>query len=281
MRPCRYPGQPVLIVGLPRCGTSYLASFLRANGVNLGGDLSQAGYINPRGFFEERTIVNFHKRQLTASDRLGAQLPLLASSIRIRPDAAAEKAANSILDSLARPGLWGWKDPRTLLFLDFWLELLPNAKLIVPIRHPLDNYWSYWKRIRVRPVLKPSIFFAAYARQTARLLEAAKSNVERVFVLDAGTAYRQPDVLRQELDSFFDFQNPPPAACPIFHKEEFSRLPLTERTCEIFAQWYPRAAGNFQELNDMARFRFEPRPGSSRLDPIWAVMGAALARMVR
>ena len=32
--------------------------------------------------------------------------------------------------------VWGWKDPRTALFLDFWKEILPNAKYIFVFRPP-------------------------------------------------------------------------------------------------------------------------------------------------
>ncbi len=279
MNPAKhFPGQPVLILGLSRCGTSYLASFLRANGVDLGANLGQAGYVNPRGFFEDRSIVNFHRRLLVKGDPRGADIPLLAAPTGPAPNAAEEKEAARILVSLAKPGLWGWKDPRTLLFIDFWLGLLPDARLIIPIRHPLENYFSYLKRIRTPRVLNPLVFFPAHARQSRRLFEVAKRCAPRVYVLDAQTAFRQPELLWKELSAFLEADQGAAPSYPVFHENEFSRLRVTERACDVFAKQFPETARAFQELNEMARIRFEPVHGSSRLDPVFAAIGAAFSK---
>ena len=267
-----------MILGLSRCGTSYLASFLHANGVDLGSNLGQGGYVNPRGFFEDRSIVDFHRRLLAKSGPRGADIPLLADPIVPAPMPSEEEEAVRILESLARPGLWGWKDPRTLSFIDFWLGLLPNAKLIIPIRHPIENYYSYLKRIRRLPVLNPSVFFPAYARQCGRLLEVAKRHAPRVCVFDAQTAYRRPELLWKELSAFLEIETGVVPSCPPFHANEFTRLRLTERASEIFTKQFPECARAFQELNEMARIRFEPVPGSSRLDPVFAALGAAFSK---
>jgi hypothetical protein len=273
-----FPGQPVLILGLSRCGTSYLASFLRANGVDLGANLGQAGYVNPRGFYEDRSIVNFHRRLLAKGEPRGADIPLLVGPRGPAPNAAEEEEAVRILETLAKPGLWGWKDPRTLLFIDFWLGLLPDAKLIIPIRHPLENYFSYLKRIRALPVLNPSVFFPAHARQSRRLFEVAKLLAPRVYVLDAQAAYRQPEVLWKELSGFLEVDPGDRSSYPVFHENEFSRLRVTERACDVFAKQFPETARAFQELNEMARIRFEPVHGSSRLDPMFTAIGAAFSK---
>ncbi len=272
-----FPGQPVLILGLSRCGTSYLASFLHAKGVDLGANLRQAGYVNPRGFYEDRSIVNFHRRLLAKGEPRSADIPLLAAPTGPAPNAAEEDEAVRILETLAKPGLWGWKDPRTLLFIDFWLGLLPDAKLIIPIRHPLENYFSYLKRIRTLPVLNPSVFFPAHARQSRRLFEVAKRHAPRVYVLDAQTAYRQPELLWKELSGFLEVDPGHRSSYPVFHEKEFSRLRVSERACDVFAKQFPETARAFQELNEMAPLRFEPVHGSSRLDPMFAAAGAAFS----
>lgn len=253
-----FAGQPVLILGLGRCGTSYLASFLHANGVDLGANLGQGGYLNPRGFFEDRRIVNFHRRLLAKSDRRAADVPLLASTLVHTPGDADRQEASAILHSLSRPGFWGWKDPRTVLFVDFWLSLLPEAKLIVPIRHPLENYWSYVKRVRMLQTVNPVAFFRAYARQCRRLRQVAAEHRLRTYVLDAQTAYREPELLWSELAAFLEIDLHVPPAYPDFHEREFTRLRLTGRACDVFAKAFPDAAAAFNELNDLASLRFEP-----------------------
>jgi hypothetical protein len=274
----RFPGQAVVILGLGRCGTSYISSFLHQNGIDLGVNLGKGGYLNPRGFFEDRRIVDFHRRLIAKTDRRGADVPLLALKLVHDPTSDEQGEACRILESLARPGLWGWKDPRTLLFIDFWLRLLPEAKLIVPIRHPLENYWSYVKRVRMLPTLSPGTFFRAYARQCQRLADVARQRSPRVYVLDAQTAYRQQQRLWKEIADYLGVQESVRPSYPVFHEKEFTHLHLTQRTCEFFGQRFPEAAAAFQELNEQAAIQFKPVPGPSRLDAVYTAIGAVLRK---
>jgi len=45
--------------------------------------------------------------------------------------------------------LWGFKDPRTLLTLDGWLEALPEVSLAATFRHPLSVAGSLQERKQV------------------------------------------------------------------------------------------------------------------------------------
>jgi hypothetical protein len=100
----RFPGQAVVILGLGRCGTSYISSFLHQNGIDLGVNLGKGGYLNPRGFFEDRRIVDFHRRLIAKTDRRGADVPLLALKLVHDPTSDEQGEACRILESLARPG---------------------------------------------------------------------------------------------------------------------------------------------------------------------------------
>ena len=33
---------------------------------------------------------------------------------------------------------WGWKDPRSIFSLPFWLKLFPKSKVVILVRHPFD-----------------------------------------------------------------------------------------------------------------------------------------------
>ena len=278
-----FPGQAILILGLGRSGTSYFAGFLRANGVFLGTDFGQGDNLNPRGFLEHRPVVRFHRRLLAKTQPGGADIPLLASVTVPALTAQEEEEGAQILESLARPGLWGWKDPRTLLFIDFWLKLLPDAKLIIPIRHPVEVYYSYLRRLRRFQLINPSVFFPTYARQSERLMEVARLHAPRVYVLDAQSAYRRPELLWTQLSAFLEIDQRVPASYPMFHENEFTRLPLTERTCKVFAKQFPEAAAAFNNLNEMARIQFKPDPESSRADTVFAAFAAvwSLWRTIR
>src|SRR5215813_4067818 len=128
-----------------RSGTSLIASWLSALGVDLGQELLPPDKDNPRGYFEDLGFLEFQRRLLsecclphdgghpdwgwTESEQLSRET--LKGLI---------PAARSLVVSRTEgpPGLWGWKDPRTTLLLDFWDTLLDGAYYIFVYRFPWD-----------------------------------------------------------------------------------------------------------------------------------------------
>jgi glycosyltransferase involved in cell wall biosynthesis len=129
--------RPVVITGMHRSGTSLVASYLSSLGIGLGERLLAADARNPHGYFEDADFRQLQGEILTdatpaddgghrdwgwtENERLdGGRLARWAEPAR------ALAAARS-----GRPGLWGWKDPRTSLLLDFWDEILDRQALYV------------------------------------------------------------------------------------------------------------------------------------------------------
>src|SRR5947199_9933449 len=100
-----------------RSGTSLLANLAARGGVDLGADLLPGGRGNRHGHFEDRDIVSFHERCL---DRRGAAAFRPPGSGDAVWSPEEESEARAIVDrhqSRSGGGPWGWKDPRTSLFL--------------------------------------------------------------------------------------------------------------------------------------------------------------------
>ena len=60
---------PVVVTGMHRSGTSLIASFLQALGVNLGDELIEADANNPHGYFEAKEVVRLHQQMLAQMTR--------------------------------------------------------------------------------------------------------------------------------------------------------------------------------------------------------------------
>jgi GT2 family glycosyltransferase len=120
-----------------RSGTSLVASYLASLGIGLGDRLLAADARNPHGYFEDADFRELHGEILTDAtpegdgghrdwgwtENEGLDRGRLAGwTGRARALAAARSG---------RPGLWGWKDPRTSLLLDFWDEILDHQALYV------------------------------------------------------------------------------------------------------------------------------------------------------
>lgn len=150
----------IAVLGMHRSGTSCLAGLLEDAGVGLG-MVSRKNPFNIKGNNENQEIVALHDEILAANarrwDSPGLEACLWSQSHRDRQA--------GIVAEYSRFGIWGFKDPRSLLALEGWLEYLPDLGLIGSFRHPvavarslaarggiglgrgLDLWWLYNRRL--------------------------------------------------------------------------------------------------------------------------------------
>ncbi len=129
-----FSDKPLIITGMHRSGTSLLADILRNAGVALGDNLMPAGEHNRKGHFEDKNFVEFHEGVILRVDPAKKFLWEPQGQIALSDDET--RAARSLVDGRNLDVPWGWKDPRTVLFLDFWAQLLPEASFLFVFRSP-------------------------------------------------------------------------------------------------------------------------------------------------
>lgn len=122
----------LVIAGMHRSGTSLISQWLYQCGLNLGETLLGSGIGNTEGHFEDTDFLRFHEDTLEAnnSSRCGfinASIPELSTYQR-------EKLKGIIGFKSAINTEWGWKEPRTCLFLDHYREIIPDAYYLVIVR---------------------------------------------------------------------------------------------------------------------------------------------------
>jgi hypothetical protein len=142
----------VVVLGMHRSGTSAIARGLTVLGVELGDNLYPAAIDNPKGFWEDRDILEINEELLaivgSASDQIGLfdrDMPNTNSveTLRIK----AEKLIDSRCEEHA---IWGFKDPRTARLLDFWQTVFGNlsceVSYVIASRNPISIARSIHKR---------------------------------------------------------------------------------------------------------------------------------------
>jgi len=140
----------LLITGMHRSGTSFLARALNLSGVYLGKleDIVSNDWIpskdNLRGHWENEQFVQLAEKTLAFSKGSWKDIP---KNIMIN-DEIGQKVKTSVKELTEPPLLIaGFKDPRILLCLNAWKKFLPNNILIIGIfRHPLKVAESLKKR---------------------------------------------------------------------------------------------------------------------------------------
>jgi len=132
------PGKAVILTGMPRSGISVVAEALFEAGLFLGDRLDLGSSRLIAGLFGDKDVARFHGSLL--EDRgmtwaSGAPGPVIAGE--------QHRRGVRLLESKYKDRrVWGWKDPATVLFLDYWNEVLPEARWVFVYRHPAQVAWS-------------------------------------------------------------------------------------------------------------------------------------------
>jgi hypothetical protein len=161
------------IAGMHRSGTSMVAKLLHACGMFLGpeDELSQPVVDNPAGYFEHPSFLKLNEDILAQFGGRWNEPPLLApgweSSNEL--DALFERAEKLLSQSRRR--YWGWKDPRTSLTLPFWKRLIPDLKVVICARSPVEVMHS----LIVRGNSQRSTQFQLWLAYYRELLSATSS----------------------------------------------------------------------------------------------------------
>ncbi|MEY2832560.1 MAG: hypothetical protein RLZZ574_1818, partial [Cyanobacteriota bacterium] len=132
----------IIITGMHRSGTSLTASLLQSAGVDIGDRLILENTTNSQEHFEDLDFVEFHQQVLNsqAIDTAGWK----QNQFRMPPQ--YQIAAQDLLAVRQNRAIWGWQDPRTTLFLDFWAQLIPEAKYVFVYRSPWEVVDSLFRR---------------------------------------------------------------------------------------------------------------------------------------
>lgn len=122
----------LILLGMHRSGTSLIAHWLQNCGLQIGAELLGPGHSNVEGHFEDVEFYNIH-REILENNNLDESGVIFNSvnSISVINKAKIEQLIQSKNRLFEQ---WGWKDPRTCLFLDFYREILPDAYYLIIIR---------------------------------------------------------------------------------------------------------------------------------------------------
>lgn len=134
----------LLVSGSGRSGTSSLAGSLKRLGGHVPQPEVQASATNPRGFYEPRWVIDFHKSHLA---EVGV------TNIDTRPE-AVDLVADLLATGGAHEQLRSWltgqldhpwlvvKDPHAFWFADVWREVCAELgvtlKWLTSVRHPAE-----------------------------------------------------------------------------------------------------------------------------------------------
>jgi hypothetical protein len=157
--PSPLPCRCLVVLGMHRSGTSVLMGTLRDAGVHIGQVLDSSIEGNRKGLQEAPAVLYMQENLLEAS---GGSWHAPPETVEWRE--LHRSVRDLFIESRAGVPLWGFKDPRTLLTLEGWLEALPHLEPVGIFRHPLPVARSLQRRNGL-PLTQGVALWMAYNRR--------------------------------------------------------------------------------------------------------------------
>ena len=141
----------IVVLGMPRSGTSAITCGLQALGIDLGKKFAKPDMAwNPKGFWEDTDIVYKINRGVLFAlnhDWMSVSLIDPGHFKQACLDHLKQDAVTLIEQRMANTDYWGFKDPRTAKILPFWQDVFSRLylkdKYIITLRNPLSSAYSY------------------------------------------------------------------------------------------------------------------------------------------
>ena len=260
----------LIIVGMHRSGSSLTASLLQNAGLHIGERLMASNTSNLKGHFENLDFFRFHQRvlQSQAIDPAGWTLQ---KEIKVEP--AFVELAQKLVAENVQPSAWGWKDPRTTLFLDFWATLLPDANFLLVYRSPWEVIDSLYRRSMEpdqiffqQPDLAPKI----WAHYNQNILDLQSRIPERCLLVNIQTITHQTqawiDSLNQKFQLHLTAPDPSLYEAPLLHQKN-----LDSQYPSLLQTFFPQVLEQYKQLEASAW-----RPHQTQIDLSWQTQLSSL-----
>lgn len=135
-----------IVLGMHKSGTTLVSKILHESGINMG-------YFNPDISYDEGNKYERMETLITNISLLNIKYkePSIFISTALKSESGISKLLISYIQRLVKDLNiqfvdWGFKDPRTCLTYRIWEKYIPDHKLIIVVRSPLEITKHYSKR---------------------------------------------------------------------------------------------------------------------------------------
>ncbi|MBE9164832.1 sulfotransferase [Tychonema sp. LEGE 06208] len=238
-----------IITGMHRSGTSLTASILQSAGIHIGRNLLGADQVNIKGHWENIDFYEFHMNILN-SQGLSSAGWTLQDNLEIKEEFIDR--AKQIIENNALSSVWGWKEPRTTLFLDFWAKLLPEARFLLIYRSPWEVADSLYRRKDELFQSQPELAIKYWQHYNQKILNFYNQEQNRCLLANVKTIIQYQAAYIDTINHKFnvDLSHPAPTAYdPSMLKTEVSS---NSQQPTVIDYYFPETIELYQELEGRA-----------------------------
>lgn len=196
----------LVLTGMHRSGTSLVANYLRRAGVDMGEELLPADVGNPLGYYEDVHIHDLH-RELLSKAGIADGFTVTDDDIPVAVDAVFRERAREIARGRASKGQWGWKEPRTALFLDLWRDVLDDVRFLFVFRRPLAVLDSLLRRAANASITdRPELALVMWRVYNAEMLRFSRAHPDVCLWWETEEFVKEPARMVAVLRERFGFE---------------------------------------------------------------------------
>jgi hypothetical protein len=166
--------------------------------------------------------------------------------------------------------MWGWKDPRTTLFLDFWLKELPFAKFLFVYRSPWQVIDSLFRRSHKvcddTFFENPSFALEVWQSYNEAILNFYHENNKRCVLVNIESVIHDFNLIKNKLESKLEIHLNWADALNTYDDRLFKRQVSESHRQTLINQYFPDAMKCYQQLNNIADIKYEDHSITSSED---------------
>jgi Sulfotransferase family len=263
--------QTIIVTGMHRSGTSLISSLLHRAGIHIGETLIAANSANPRGYFEDVAFYEFHEYLLHQRGQTYLHIDRDFAFVPTADD--AERARQLIAERSGRP-LWGWKDPRTALFLSFWQQLLPEGRFLFVYRHPLEVLLSLLRRGEFDSHPSPIAGLHTWYTYNSSIKHFYDRHRDRSLLVHIDGVVKQPAKFAHLLREKLELDSVPDTAIfeRIYQTNELRKTHFSSELNLVLARLYPQLLALYDQLDCQADLGSADVPTDSANSPALAAL---------
>ena len=234
-----------IITGMHRSGTSLTASILQSAGVHIGRRLMEATEFNAKGYFENPDFFEFH---LDAFRALGVNIDGWTLEENLQINAPLIDRAKYIVEQNGLSSVWGWQEPRTTLFLDFWAKLLPEARFLLIYRSPWEVADSLYRRGDEMFQSQPELAIKYWQHYNQKILDFYNQEQHRCLLTNLKTIVQYQTAYIDTINHKFNVNLSHPA--PTAYDPSLLRTEISSNSQRptLIDHYFPEAIELYQEL---------------------------------
>ncbi len=227
-----------------RSGTSLATALLQSSGLHIGRKLVEGNQYNLKGYYENVDFINFHQGILQ-SQEIVSEGWTLQENIEVEEQYIEQ--ARTIIAQNAISSMWGWKDPRTTLFLNFWAKLLPEAKFLLVYSSPWKVVDSLYRRGDEAFDQQPELAVKLWLHYNQKIINFYNQYPSRCILANISRIIKDPKQYIETINNKFGTRLGTPGE-EIYESSLFQSYSQDSHRPTVIDYYFPDAIEMYQEL---------------------------------